>query len=622
MEGLETISEDEQLRRLLEMSRLESGSPESGGWRGLRGSHSPSPPSPMGGVGSPIGRTSSFGRASPRGRGNPSLASPSTPPRGGRGFRTAGDLDLEEWRAMSVEERHLLLNGQVEEGCQAANAFVRPQTNRPPPPPQHLVSLESSENSDEEEDEILKSILEQSKKETRMTEEEKTNLVLLESLKEVNVIDKSVRESKEERKMRELMEKEEGEKVEKRIKLEDENMTDDDQKKREREELERAIKESLGLGIGDCQNDLEKENISVDMGPPPPPAFSGTPPPSPARPTSLPGPVRTQLDLESNMDASGSKVVQKSEINLGAVPRRKHTLIPNPPIQNPILPALNNPDFPPTLGDEEAQLAWALEASKPQARPSSPKIDGATGGIPDEDEQLAWALQASQPEEPPKSRHNSGSAGPDLISVLTPEEQMELALRLSQPSRTPTAIGSNSPLRSSSAHRTQPAPSSSPHRMSPDPQPKPEGLRLIVIDGCNVAMAHGLHRTFSVKGLVLAYEHFREKGHQVAIFLPRKSWTYASPEDQAILTALEQTEILFLVQNLAYDDKMIIRYAEQKKGVILSNDRYRDVMETNPELNDQIKNRTLKFTWVHDTLMIAEDPFGRYGPSLHQLLRF
>ena len=81
----------------------------------------------------------------------------------------------------------------------------------------------------------------------------------------------------------------------------------------------------------------------------------------------------------------------------------------------------------------------------------------------------------------------------------------------------------------------------------------------------------------------------------MAIFLPRKSWNYATPEDQAILTALEQTEILFLVQNLAYDDKMIIRYANEKKGVVLSNDRFRDVQETNPELVDQIKNRFLNF---------------------------
>ena len=113
MEGLETISEDEQLRRLLEMSRyglrrdhfgiifsifrLESGSPEVGGWRILRGSHSPSPPSPMAGVGSHVERSSSFGRASPRGRGNPPLAIPSTPPRGGRGFR-----QVDAWNKFAV----------------------------------------------------------------------------------------------------------------------------------------------------------------------------------------------------------------------------------------------------------------------------------------------------------------------------------------------------------------------------------------------------------------------------------------------------------------------------------------------------------------------------------------
>lgn len=107
------------------------------------------------------------------------------------------------------------------------------------------------------------------------------------------------------------------------------------------------------------------------------------------------------------------------------------------------------------------------------------------------------------------------------------------------------------------------------------------------------------------------------------MFLPRKHWTYAKDqEDKKILTALEQAEVLFFVQNKAYDDKMIIDYADKKKGIILSNDRYRDVLMTNPEFEDQIKNRTLQFTWVSDTLMIAEDPFGRYGPSLHQLLRF
>ena len=124
----------------------------------------------------------------------------------------------------------------------------------------------------------------------------------------------------------------------------------------------------------------------------------------------------------------------------------------------------------------------------------------------------------------------------------------------------------------------------------------------------------------------------------MAIFLPRKKWTFAPPEDQDILTALEQTKILFLVQNNAYDDKFIIKHADTKQGIILSNDRYRDVLQSNPEFSDQIRNRsarsprslildiykscrTVQFTWVNDDLMIADDPMGRDGPSLDQLLR-
>jgi len=635
MEGLEAISEDEQLRRLLEMSRLESGSPEGGSWGGLRGSHSPSPPSPMAGVGSPCGRRSSFGRASASalGRGNPPLVSPSTPPRG-RGFRTPGDLNLEEWRAMSVEERHQLFNAQVED-FQPGN-FISPQTNRPPRPPSKerpsdVVTIESSENTDdeeEEEDEILKSILEQSKKETRMTEEEKTKLVMLESLKEVNVNEKLIRDSQEayQRKMRELMEKEESEKSEKRFKL-DEPCAHIPEEQKSREEtdndIELAIKESLAdkilRGARVIEDEAEGSNVLMQS---PSVNVSSTP----LRPTSLPAgaaslcdPTQMTSDPTTAPPGSNFKVVQKNEPNLGAKPKRRPTSAHNTPTRTPLSPSRNNLGFPPTLGDEEEQLRWALEASKPQTQP--PKVDSAIDVLPDEDEQLAWALQESQPSESqrPAREGEAGSGAPDLISVLTPEEQMELAMRLSQPSRTPTALGTSSPARST----PQPSRSTSAHRMSPPPKPKQEGLRLIVIDGCNVAMAHGLHRTFSVRGLCLAYEYFRERGHQVAMFLPKKHWTYAKDqEDKKILTALEQAEVLFFVQNKAYDDKMIIDYADKKKGIILSNDRYRDVLMTNPEFEDQIKNRTLQFTWVSDTLMIAEDPFGRYGPSLHQLLRF
>ena len=106
----------------------------------------------------------------------------------------------------------------------------------------------------------------------------------------------------------------------------------------------------------------------------------------------------------------------------------------------------------------------------------------------------------------------------------------------------------------------------------------------------------------------------------MAIILPKKMFTSAKPEDQAILTALEEREILFYVQDLAYDDLMIIKYANQNKGIIISNDKYRDVLEAYPEWEDQIMNRTIQFTWVRDTFMIASDPLGRNGPSLDQIL--
>ena len=152
-------------------------------------------------------------------------------------------------------------------------------------------------------------------------------------------------------------------------------------------------------------------------------------------------------------------------------------------------------------------------------------------------------------------------------------------------------------------------------------EPKPGDMRQVVFDGPNVAWARGVPHNFSVKRLVIAHQFFKEKGHNdVAIILPRRMFTSAKPEDQTILTALEEREILFYVQDLAYDDLMIIKYANQNKGIIISNDKYRDVLEAYPEWEDQIMNRTIQFTWVRDTFMIASDPFGRNGPSLDQIL--
>jgi ribonuclease ZC3H12 len=47
------------------------------------------------------------------------------------------------------------------------------------------------------------------------------------------------------------------------------------------------------------------------------------------------------------------------------------------------------------------------------------------------------------------------------------------------------------------------------------------GLRPIVIDASNVAMAHGRSSVFSVKGIQLVIDFFRARGHaKIVAFLP------------------------------------------------------------------------------------------------------
>ena len=197
--------------------------------------------------------------------------------------------------------------------------------------------------------------------------------------------------------------------------------------------------------------------------------------------------------------------------------------------------------------------------------------------------------------------------------MLTFEEQIEVAKRQSQSSHTPNNAICSTIFSPSSCSGSLPSP-------SPALEPKPGDLRLIVIDGPNVGWARCFPRNFSVKRLVIAYQFFEEKGHKVAIFLPRKMFESAKSEDQEILTDLEERDVLFFVQDLAYDDLMIIKYADQKKAIVISNDKFREILEANPEWEDQILKRTLQFTWAIDTFMVASDPFGRNGPSLDQIL--
>lgn len=72
---------------------------------------------------------------------------------------------------------------------------------------------------------------------------------------------------------------------------------------------------------------------------------------------------------------------------------------------------------------------------------------------------------------------------------------------------------------------------------------------------------------------------------------------------------------------VCYDDRFIVRLASETKGVIVSNDNFRDLAEENEQWRKTIEHRLVMFAFVNDIFMVPEDPLGKHGPRLTQLLQ-
>lgn len=281
----------------------------------------------------------------------------------------------------------------------------------------------------------------------------------------------------------------------------------------------------------------------------------------------------------------------------------------------------------------------------------------------DVDEDLKLAIQLSREPEPVSQNCNSGRylVEPQVFSTgdrsrsgrreevrqvratsnvrledykssrLTEEEELNLALKISR----------EASLKDRSGYSRYSSPSTSRHQspaVNPtsiyNPEKQPTlfgGRRFIVIDGCNVGHAHAHHKFFSFRGVLICIEFFQLKKHEVVVILPQGKYNYASREDREIMDNLIQTDILVFTPRRrlpdgtvvnSYDDLFIIKLAAQRKGIIVSNDQFRDVRETNPEYVEQINKRLLPFTWHEDTFMIADDPLGRGGPNIEEFLTY
>ncbi|XP_030831274.1 probable ribonuclease ZC3H12C [Strongylocentrotus purpuratus] len=160
-------------------------------------------------------------------------------------------------------------------------------------------------------------------------------------------------------------------------------------------------------------------------------------------------------------------------------------------------------------------------------------------------------------------------------------------------------------------------------------------LRPVVIDGSNVAMSHGNQKIFSCKGIALCIQFFQQRGHtNISALVPlhRKTADAARScpiKDAHILDELESKGLLSYTPSRTlngrrltpYDDRMMLQLACRNGGVIVSNDNYRDLMGESAQFKCVIENRLIMFTFVGDNFMVPEDPHGRYGPLLSEVLR-
>ncbi|XP_043840383.1 protein KHNYN isoform X2 [Dromiciops gliroides] len=117
--------------------------------------------------------------------------------------------------------------------------------------------------------------------------------------------------------------------------------------------------------------------------------------------------------------------------------------------------------------------------------------------------------------------------------------------------------------------------------------PGATGLRHVIIDGSNIAMIHGLQHFFSCRGIALAVQYFWDRGHrEITVFVPQ--WRLrkdSKVKERHFLTKLQSLSLLSVTPSrivegkriTSYDDRFMVKLAEETDGIIVSNDQFRDL---------------------------------------------
>jgi len=568
-EGLEDISEEEQLKMALELSKNDIFGPSAG-----------------------------FGPSIQPSNTNMSVDSTYS---GGAG------LEFDDWIRTPAEDRLQLLTGAGEAGRGATSRNVSGSSSEAVKGVSTNDDTYISDNDDEDEDEILKKIIEQSKHDLLISDEEKTKIALEQSELECTNVPMDTLD--------------------------------------ENEQLEAAIKLSLGATyerlISTPVHRRQSSSISPRSTKSVPP--NPTPLPSTSLPNSSSDPSVRPRTRPTSLKTNHTKSFPLAQHPTSSPTDPMHT----PPSHSPLPPpspqrrkfsgSKGSQDNPPEVHFQPPPTAQSAPLPCPPPthvkQPLHVATSPAAASPPlTEEQQLERALQLSQEEADNSKREHS-------CRQMSEADQLELALRLSR-SESSSMVSVNSRQTSRQSRGSIPAhlaPSQSsldlPSHLLPcqtdHTLPPPGSPRMVIVDGSNVGMAMGRNQQFRAQALTIVYAWFKPKGHEVVIFLPRSRWNKTRGKDKDLLDTLEKAGILHFTPSRrtdagcwdSYDDRYIVKYAAQHKGVIVTNDNYRDLIAENTEFRDQIENRLLPFTFIKEEFFPPDDPMGKNGPMLTQFLR-
>ncbi|XP_060239195.1 NEDD4-binding protein 1-like [Meriones unguiculatus] len=195
--------------------------------------------------------------------------------------------------------------------------------------------------------------------------------------------------------------------------------------------------------------------------------------------------------------------------------------------------------------------------------PPSPPFPLAQGGTPDKGFQPPAGPVLAESKDSPRGKHSRSGGSPEPKPRCPPLSEPLLQQPLLFPSGPgPTALGGSSEDPTAwvtGVQRFQEA-LKTPYSLALRNEPGRADLKHVVIDGSNVAMAHGLQ-------------------------------------------------------------KFLLHLADKTGGIIVTNDNLREFVTESASWREIVATRLLQYTFMGDIFMVPDDPLGRHGPRLEEFLR-